>query len=127
PRQKRATCQPAASISQSTATPNRSPARASTCFTCALVRAGRPLDDKGAIRVVTVDGVGLRDRCIEQLGDEVGSDGADLRELEGGVSKGAVVDRDLHALGRFGLFGEGSRTADPSHHLAQLLVKGQAG
>jgi len=57
----------------------------------------------------------------------VGRDGADLRELEGGISEGAVVDRHLDALGGFGLFGEGSRTADPRHHLAQLLVKGQAG
>ena len=58
--QNLATCQPAASISQSTEMPKRSCVSASTSLTWRLLSAGRSLDDKRAVRVVPVDGVGLR-------------------------------------------------------------------
>src|ERR1700693_4540604 len=81
PRQNRATCHPAASISHCTEMPNRSCARRSTSATCRLVSVGGALDDKGAVRIVAVDGARLRDGGSEQLGDEMRGDRADLREL----------------------------------------------
>src|SRR5882672_8003574 len=121
--QKRATCQPAASMSQSTEMAKRSCASASTCLTWWLVRVGRALDDKGTVRVVSVDGVGLRDVRAKQPGHELRRDRADLGELERCVAERAVVDGDLRPLVGLGLLGQRSRPTDPGHDPAQLLVE----
>src|SRR6266849_4118170 len=94
--------------------------------TSAPLRVGRALDDKGAIGVMTVDGIGLRDAGAQQLREEVRGDRADLRELECGVAERAVVDGHLHALRRLVLLRECPRPADPRHHPAQLVVEFEA-
>src|SRR5665213_1106699 len=123
PSQKRATCQPAASISHSTEMPNRSCARRSTSATCRLVSVGGALNDKGAVGVVTMDGICLGNGSAEQLGDEVRGDGADLRKLECRVAERAVVDGHLHPFGGLGLLGQGAGSPDPRDHSLQLLVE----
>src|SRR5712691_11484668 len=102
-------------MSQSTEMPKRSCASASTCLTWWLLSVGRTLDDKGAVRVVAVDGVGLRDVRPEQPRHELRSDGADLGELERRVAERTVVNGDLHPLVGLGLLREGARPADPGH------------
>src|SRR5258708_20437388 len=57
--QNRATCQPAASISQSTEMPKRSCASTSTSLTWRLLSVGT-LDDKRAVRGLPVEVVRLR-------------------------------------------------------------------
>src|SRR5260370_11274351 len=121
----RATCQPAASISQSIGMPNRSSTRASTCFACALESWGRSLDHKGAVRVVAVDRVCLRNGRVGEARYELRSDGADLRKLQRGVAERAVVDGYLHALPRLRLLDQPARAADPRHDAAELLVEVQ--
>src|SRR5712691_11851073 len=109
-------------MSQSTEMPKRSCASASTCLTWWLVSVGRTLDDKGAVGVVAVDGVGLRDIAAEQPRHELRRDGADLGELQRRVAERAVVDGDLHPLPGLGLLRQGARPADPGHHPPQLFV-----
>src|SRR5712691_2879950 len=113
-RQYLATCQPAASISQSTGMPKRCSASASTSLTWRLLSVGRALDDKGAVGVAPVDGVGLRDGGASQPRDELGSDGADLRKLERGVPERTVVDRHVDAFWVLGLLDQGAGAADPA-------------
>src|SRR5579864_3353015 len=124
--QNRATCQPAASMSQSTEMPNPSSASASTSLTWALPRLGGPLDDKRAVGVMAVDGIRLRNRRPEQVRDELGRDRADLRKLQSGVAKRAVVNRHLDAFWSLALLRQGARPPDPGHHAAKLLVEVQA-
>src|SRR5712692_725068 len=128
PLQKRATCQPAASISQSTGTPKRVEVRVSTSLTWWLVRvgSGRALDDKRAVGVVAVDGIGLRDSGVQETSQELGGDGANLRKLERGVAERAVVDGDLDAFWRFGLLGQGPGAPDPGHDAPELLIEVEA-
>src|SRR2546426_9679944 len=70
-----------------------------------------------------MDGVGLGDGGAQQLRDEVGGDGADLRKLQSGVAERTVVDGDLDALRRLGLLSERARPSYPCHHPGQLVVK----
>src|ERR1700694_3528112 len=126
PGQERATCQPAASISHSTEMPKRSCASASTSLTWWLVSVGGALDDKGAVGVVTVNGVGLRDVGAKQPRHQLRSDGAALGELERRVAERTVVNGHLHAFSRLRLLRQGAGPADPGHHPAHLLVELEA-
>src|SRR5207302_10317098 len=86
-------------MSQSTEMPNRSSQSASTCLTCALVRVGRALDDKGAVGISAVNRGRLRDGRAREAGDQLRRDGADLRKLERGGARWTVMDRHVDLLG----------------------------
>src|SRR5438309_930044 len=128
-RQWRATCHPAASISQLTGTWKRSEASLSTSRAWALRRLGSTAEgsgalyDEGAVRVAAVDRVALGDWGVQELDQELGRDRAHLWELERGVPKGAVVDGDAEPL--IGLLGLGQRAGapDPGHHPLELVLE----
>src|SRR5258708_30085061 len=102
--------------------PKRACASASTSLTWRLVSRGRSLDDKGAVRVVAVDGVGLRDAGAEQPRHQLRGDRANLGKLQGGVAERAIVDGDLDAFACLRFLRQRSGPADHGYHPPELFV-----